>query len=75
MTPEACWLVVSRSLCAGESSEADLHDGNVGALLHFESGVHETVLGDPGIGVDEQDDLSTSSSAHDLPREPNQLTF
>lgn len=41
----------------------DLHDGDVRTLLHLESGIHEAVLGDPGIGINKQDDLSTTSSA------------
>jgi len=41
----------------------DLHDGDIGTLLHLESGIHETVFGNPGIGINQEDDLSTRRSA------------
>jgi hypothetical protein len=75
MTPEACWLVVSRVRSFTRGTE-DLHDGDVGALLHLEGGIHETVLGDSGVGVDKQDDLSTDSSASSSQEaKPLSLTF
>jgi hypothetical protein len=75
MTPEACWLVVSRVPSFARGTE-DLHDGDIGALLHLEGGIHETVLGNSGIGVDKQDNLSTDSSASSSQEARNlSLTF
>jgi len=41
----------------------DIHDSDVWTLLHFQSGIHEAVLGDSGVGVDEEDYLTTNKSA------------
>jgi hypothetical protein len=61
MTPEACWLIIS--LTNWRMSSGDVHDGNVGALLHLECGIHEAVLGYPGVGIDEEDDFTPGWSA------------
>lgn len=46
-----------------EEKYVDSHDGHIGALLHLKSGIHETILGNPGIGINQEDDFSATWSA------------
>jgi hypothetical protein len=42
-----------------------LHDSDIWTLLHLESGVHEAVFRNPGIGINKKDDLSTTHQYDD----------
>lgn len=44
--------------------ELNVHDGNIWTVLHLKRSVHEAVLWDPRIGVNEKDELTTASSAN-----------
>lgn len=38
----------------------NLHDGDIWGLLHLKSCIHEAILWHPGIGINEQNDLTTA---------------
>jgi hypothetical protein len=61
ITPDACWLKDQPGPISVRGGH--LHDGDIGTLLHLESGVHEAVFGNPSIGINQEDDFSTTWSA------------